>query len=108
MKQFNTLMNHTVGFVDYWTRGKLQPAHISAFTLVLYAAAGWCLHQCRPLTAATLIVVSLGLDYFAERLATAQKSFALSGTLFRQVLMQLKLLVVHIGLIIFTYKHIDI
>ncbi len=101
-------MNHLVGFVDYWTRGKLQPTHIAVVSLLLYISAGWSLSECRPIVASSIVLAAMFSDYFAERLARAQKSFALSGSLFRLIIMQLKLVILYIGLTVYAYTHLDI
>lgn len=102
------IMTHVAGFIDYWTRGKIKPAHITSLSLIGHIPVAWALVNCRPLLAALLLAGFSILDALDGALARVQNSASLGGMFYDAVTDRMKEVIVFSALAVFVYKHIDI
>jgi len=108
MKKFvRTVMFHIAGFIDYWTKGKVKPNHITVLSLLGHIPVAWALVTCRPVLAAILLAFFSLLDALDGALAKVQNSASLSGMFFDAVSDRMKEVIVFSALAVFVYKHID-
>lgn len=102
-----SMMTHLAGFLDYWSRGKLKPAHITALSLLGHVPVAWALVTSRPILAAVLLAFFSLMDALDGALAREQGSASLSGMYFDAVSDRVKEVIVLSALAVFASKHID-
>jgi phosphatidylglycerophosphate synthase len=100
-------MFHLAGFIDYWTKGRVKPNHITVLSLVGHVPVAWALVTCRPVLAAVLLAFFSLLDALDGAMAKVQNSASLSGMFFDAVSDRMKEVIVFSALAVFVYKHID-
>lgn len=101
-------MTHIAGFLDYWTKGKLKPSHITALSIIGHVPVAWALVYCRPVLAAILLAFFSLLDALDGALARVQGSSSRTGMFFDAVSDRMKETIVFSALAVFVYKHIDV
>ena len=101
------VMMHIAGFLNYWTRGKLKPAHVTTLSLVGHIPVAWALVSCRPVLAAALLAFFSLLDALDGALARVQGSATRGGMFFDAVSDRLKEVIVYSALAVFMHKHLD-
>lgn len=101
------LMTHLAEFLNYWTRGKLKPAHVTVVSLLGHIPVVWALVTSRPILAAMLLAFFSLMDALDGALARVQGSASLSGMYFDAVSDRLKEVIVLSALAVFASKHID-
>lgn len=100
-------MMHTAGFINYWTKGKLKPSHVTMVSLLGHIPVAWALVTSRPILAAVLLTFFASLDALDGALARVQNSTSLAGMYFDAVSDRLKEVIVFSALAVFVHKHID-
>lgn len=100
-------MYHIAGFIDYWTKGKVKPAHITALSLAGHIPVAWALVTSQPILAAVLLTFFSGLDALDGAMARYQKSSTRSGMYFDAVSDRLKEVILYTALAVFVYNHLD-
>jgi phosphatidylglycerophosphate synthase len=106
-KKVRILMTYIAGFLNYWSRGKLKPAHITAISLLGHIPVAWALITCRPILGAVLLAFFSLLDALDGALAREQNSATLSGMYFDAVSDRVKEIIVFSALAVFVSKHSD-
>jgi phosphatidylglycerophosphate synthase len=101
------IMFHVAGFIDYWTKGKVKPNHITLVSLLGHIPVAWALVACRPVLASVLLAFFSLLDALDGAMAKVQNSTSLSGMFFDAVSDRMKEVIVFSALAVFVYKHID-
>lgn len=102
------IMTYVAGFIDYWTKGKVKPSHITSLSLVGHVPVAWALVNSRPILAAVLLAGFSILDALDGALARLQNSTSLSGMFYDAVTDRMKEIIVFSALAVFVYKHIDV
>ncbi len=100
-------MYHVAGFLDYWTKGKIKPAHITTLSLLGHIPVAWALVSCRPVLAAVLLAVFGLMDALDGALARYQNSATLSGMFFDAVSDRIKEVIVYSALAVYGFKHFE-
>ena len=101
------MMTHLAEFLNYWTRGKLKPAHVTVISLLGHVPVALALVTSRPILAAVLLAFFSLMDALDGALARVQNSASLSGMYFDAVSDRLKEVIVLSALAVFASKHID-
>ncbi len=101
-------MTHIAGFIDYWTRGKVKPAHITTISLLGHIPTAWAIAYYRPVLGAVLLAGFSLLDALDGAMARVQGSTSLGGMYFDAVSDRVKEIIIYSALAVFVYKHIDI
>ncbi len=101
------IMFHVAGFIDYWTKGHVKPAHITLVSLLGHFPVAWALIYCRPVLAAVLLAFFGIMDALDGAMAKVQNSASISGMFFDAVSDRMKEVIVFSALTVFVYKHID-
>lgn len=102
-----TFMMHLAGFIDYWTRGFIRPAHITALSLAGHIPVAWALIVNRPVLAAGLLAFFGIMDALDGAMARVQGRVSKSGMYFDAVSDRVKEVIVYSALAILVYRHID-
>lgn len=100
-------MYHVAGFIDYWTKGRVKPAHITALSVFGHVFVAWALIVNRPIWAAVFLAFFGLLDGLDGALARYQGSASRSGMYFDAVSDRLKEVILYSALAIFAYEHYD-
>lgn len=109
IRQFvGATMTHIAGFIDYWTYGRVKPAHITTLSFLGHIPAAWALVNDKPLIAAGLIAFFGLLDSLDGALARYQGGASLSGMYFDAVSDRLKEVIIYTALAVYVYKYIGI
>jgi len=106
-KYFRSSMTHIAGFLNYWTKGKLKPSHITTLSLVGHLPVAWALVNCRPVLAAGLLAFFAGLDALDGALARVQGSTSLTGMYYDAVSDRVKEVIFFSALAVFVSKHVE-
>lgn len=101
------VMFHVAGFIDYWTKGKVKPSHITAISLLGHGTVAWALVTSRPILAAVLLAFFGLMDALDGTLARVQGSSSLSGMFFDAVSDRIKEVVVYSALAVYAVKHFE-
>lgn len=101
------IMTHIAGFIDYWSKGRIKPAHITALSLAGHIPIAWALVECRPVLAGVLLIIFGLMDALDGALARVQKSASLNGMFFDAVSDRIKEAIIYSALIVYVDKHIE-
>lgn len=101
------MMTHIASFLNYWTRGKLKPSHITAISILGHVPVAWALVTSRPILAAVLLAFFSLMDALDGALAREQGSASLSGMYYDAVSDRVKEVIVLSSLAVFASNHID-
>ena len=104
---FRTSMFHIAGFIDYWTKGRVKPAHITAVSLLGHIPVAWALITCRPVLAAVLLAIFSALDALDGAMAKVQNSASRTGMYFDAVSDRLKEVILYTALGVYALKHLE-
>ncbi len=99
--------NHVVGFINYWSRGKIKSSHVISVTILGFSAVAWALTYCHPIIAGLLIIIMALLDLLAAALAKLHKNASRMSMFFTSVSFSLKEIILYSALAVFVYKHVD-
>ena len=102
-----TAMFHVAGFIDYWTKGNVKPAHITALSLLGHIPVAWALVVNRPVLAAVLLAGFSLLDALDGAMARVQNSASRTGMYFDAVSDRLKEVILYTALGVYALKHLD-
>ena len=98
-------MFHVAGFIDYWTKGRIKPAHITALSLAGHVPVAWALVVNRPVLAAMLLAMFSILDAVDGALARVQGSASISGMFFDAVSDRLKEVILYSALAVYAFDN---
>lgn len=102
-----TVMSHIAGFINYWSKGKIKPSHITTISLLGHIPVAWALVTCRPLLAAALLAFFGILDALDGALARVQGSASTTGMFFDAVSDRIKEVIVYSALAVYAAKHFE-
>lgn len=100
-------MFHIAGFIDYWTNGKIKPAHITTLSLLGHVPVAWALVTYQPVLAAILLAVFSLLDALDGAMARVQNSASRTGMYFDAVSDRLKEVILYTALGVYALKHLE-
>lgn len=100
-------MYHIAGFIDYWTKSRVKPAHITALSLAGHIPVAWALATYRPVLAAILLAFFGIMDSLDGAMARYQKSANLSGMFFDAVSDRLKEVILYSALAVYGLRYFD-
>jgi len=100
-------MVHIAGFIDYWTKGKVKPAHITTLSLLGHIPVAWALIIGEPILAAVLLAFFSLLDALDGALARVQNSASLTGMYFDAVSDRIKEVIVFSALAVYASNYVD-
>lgn len=100
-------MYHVAGFIDFWTKGWIKPAHITALSLAGHIPIAWALVTHRPVLAAVLLAIFGLMDSLDGAMARYQNSTTLSGMFFDAVSDRMKEVILYSALAVYGYEHFD-
>jgi hypothetical protein len=106
-KFINSTLFHIAGFINYWTKGLVRPAYITAFTISIHLVVAWALYSCRPIFAGSLLLISLFISVIANQLANIQNNNVKSYKFFVSISDSIKEIVIFSAISIFAFKHIS-
>lgn len=108
IKKFVRLgMFHIAGFIDYWSKGRVKPNHITVLSLTGHIPVAWAIATNRPVLGAGLLAFFSLLDALDGAMAKVQNSASLSGMFFDAVSDRMKEVIVFSALAVLVYKQID-
>lgn len=103
-----SVMFHVAGFIDYWTKGKIKPSHITALSLAGHVPVALALIAGRPVLAAVYLAIFAGLDALDGSLARVQGSSSRAGMFFDAVSDRAKEVILYSALAVFTFNHLGV
>jgi CDP-diacylglycerol---glycerol-3-phosphate 3-phosphatidyltransferase len=101
------VMTHIAGFLDYWTKSQLKPAHITAVSLLGHIPVALALVYSLPVLAALLLAGFSLLDALDGALARVQGTSSRQGMFFDAVSDRLKEVTVYSALAVYAFNSIE-